>query len=558
MRRSRRHGSFHSVDHTPHRAPEFNCDRPIIPKLDLVEAECTCCDPRGEKHSRTKDKRQQAANYSTLAINLIGFTVEFFWAVGEVVIMPLLELQGASLSEASFVMLLCPVLTLALHPLIGCWSDVIGRRIPMVLSGSFGTVALWFLVFQDTIIPKQFQYLVTIVSYGVAETAHDLLYTLGRAMTTDVAREGQGGLQELTSQFSAVMKLGRLGGFIVGVFKVEALFADRGLEEQSEDQEGRDTILHARILFTLVLILWVTSTCAVSLFVVDYPGRRRKLRLSTHTSGYSNPPSNAQTPLQQVFAGSGVTAVQSAAGEAGAMVSRPQHQNYYSSAPLPGRKSETIGGKPHGHPQPMVRGSKRSSDIYAIGLLWLMEYGNWIMDTVFCFYFVSVIGESTTFEGSEMRVGSFCLAAQSLVALGISISLPNINARLGSKLVWYAGNMSFALLCVAVNPLKNNNVALLIITTLTGFPEATRDNNVYVLLDKITPPGQEGYFVALVSNAMAAAQVTIGLTFGIITQYLLDNDVGKGFFYTSVISLAWCVVTILIEWSKGMIKETYG
>eukprot|EP00466_Bigelowiella_natans_P018027 jgi/Bigna1/138463/aug1.45_g13171 len=272
-------------------------------------------------------------------------------------------------------MLLCPVLTLILHPLIGSWSDRMGRKIPMVTAALFG-------------------YYFTIIAYGVSETAHDLLYTLGRALTHDHAADLEGGLQQITSEFSAVMKCGRLLGFLISVFHVEAILLQWNKDDDHDhDTEQRvipanleqlgcgdqlddnliDTALHSKILFGVVFFFWTASTIGVMLFVTD----------------------------------------------------KKQHQQ---------QQPEKL---------------------------------------------------------KEIR-------------------------------------------------------------------NATRDNNVYIIMEKLTPKGNEGYYVALISNAMAAAQVTIGIFFGRITERYLDNDINNGFFYASVVSCVWISLVTLLEMSMGYIPEIYS
>mmetsp|Transcript_40985 Transcript_40985/g.65915 ORF Transcript_40985/g.65915 Transcript_40985/m.65915 type:complete len:184 (+) Transcript_40985:419-970(+) len=180
------------------------------------------------------------------------------------------------------------------------------------------------------------------------------------------------------------------------------------------------------------------------------------------------------------------------------------------------------------------------------------------MDTVFCFYFVIIIGETKTFSGTHLRVGSSCLTAQSLIALVFSLLLPRINAYAGSKFIWYLGNMSFCILCMIIPFYSNQVWPMVVLATATGFSEATRDNNVYIIMEKLTPKGNEGYYVALISNAMAAAQVTIGIFFGRITERYLDNDINNGFFYASVVSCVWISLVTLLEMSMGYIPEIYS
>jgi len=282
------------------------------------------------------------------------------------------------------------------------------------------------------------------------------------------------------------------------------------------EESSVNTIAHSKVMFAIVLVFWIFSTFFVYMFVNDHIRSRQ---------------ADSAMSIDQ-------------------NEDKDRAENLVGYGAFPSASPETAEYTPL-----IAFTGKWSKKQRALVLLWIIEYINWLMDTVFCFYFVIVIGEERTFPGSTYRVGSFCLAAQSCVALVVSKMLPRINNEFGTKAIWYIGNVLFAILCLFIGPMKNDTISIIVLSLLTGFSEATRDNNVYILLDKLTPAGQEGYYVALISNAMAVAQVTIGIFFGPITKYFFDDDASFSFSASAVFCLLWYVITMGLDYLKGYIIE---
>ena len=173
-----------------------------------------------------------------IAVSLIGFAVEFTWAMGEATIIPFLEELGLQTDVAGLIFLTNPIFSLPLAPLLGRWSDRctgnrLGRRRPFLIGltiiGIGGIVILVGAARWARAAGVGGVATLTFVGFTLSDCAHDLLLGPGRALLGDMlaaahARAGDDGgdgddresrdreaeSQRLNSYFSTLQFAGRL------------------------------------------------------------------------------------------------------------------------------------------------------------------------------------------------------------------------------------------------------------------------------------------------------------------------------------------------------------
>ena len=159
-------------------------------------------------------------------IGSVGASVEFSWAAGEAVLMPYLKRQHVPAWVSSLAFASNPCLGLYLQPVIGRWTDELGKRVPFVLGLALlavvGLVALvaaaplarWLGLGHTAAVAAAF------VGFAINDIAHDCLLIPGRAMLDDNTRPQDRG--RANSTFTGFQLFGRLSALLLGALPFTA------------------------------------------------------------------------------------------------------------------------------------------------------------------------------------------------------------------------------------------------------------------------------------------------------------------------------------------------
>eukprot|EP00997_Jenningsia_sp_PLL12_P010815 NODE_817_length_1431_cov_81.154124_g677_i0.p1 GENE.NODE_817_length_1431_cov_81.154124_g677_i0~~NODE_817_length_1431_cov_81.154124_g677_i0.p1 ORF type:complete len:366 (+),score=57.11 NODE_817_length_1431_cov_81.154124_g677_i0:122-1219(+) len=161
---------------------------------------------------------------------MIGFAIDFGWAVGECVAIPSLTHMHVPITIASLVWLVNPVVGVTAQPAIGGWMDSVqcrfGRRrvfvVAFAITGTIGIIGV--MAVQWMLLSGVIGVVLFFFFFGIMDMAHDTLMIPGRTLISDVADPmGTEVYQNGHAMYSGCQSAGRLCAMGLGVIPLHGL-----------------------------------------------------------------------------------------------------------------------------------------------------------------------------------------------------------------------------------------------------------------------------------------------------------------------------------------------